>query len=239
MHATSTGSSTPTPRGGTTLAQTLDAQGATDPLDAARHLAPLLDPARARRARSARALCPHDVTVPRYERRVAACSPCRRPAATARPSRSRARSQPRDETLDRLLARAPDRAPARAAARVARRLRPRGRGAPAGRGDARRPAAITASVARRCCRCPRRATRSRASPTTLNDMLARLHARRSSTSALRRRREPRAADAARAACAPSSSSRCAGRARRRSSRRRSARVPRRPSGSRDSPRTCC
>ena len=221
--------------GGATLAQVVDAR---------RDASSTRRPANLRRSSS------------RATRRASrACAGSRRSRSRARPAASWrvlavpprggprrslvARSlEPRDESLDHLLQRAALRGAARAPARVARRLRARRAALRPVEAMRRRAAAISAATPGRACPCRARRTRSRGSPTTLNEMLARLeaafeHERRFVADASHELRTPLALLrtelelALRAAALAT-----------RSSRQRCARPPRRPTACRSSPRIC-
>ena len=159
--------------------------------------------------------------------------------ADRRASRDPARRDRRSERGAHVAARADaDRRPTGAAARRVRRLPARGRGAPAGRGDA---APRRGDLLRDVRRAAAGAAVARRDPAARHDPERDARAARRGPAArapLRRRREPRAADAAVAPPGRSSSSRCGARGRPRSTRPRSGRSRRRSTGSCAWPRAC-
>ena len=223
----------PDAAGGATLAQLLAADG-TIVRNSRAGLAPLIDAADARAvAGGSRVLRSITLKRPEGDWRVIAI-PTRDEVGVVVVARS---LEPREETLRRLFREFLIAAPlalllaslagyglAAAALRPVEAMR-------------RRAAAVTAAAPGRLPVPPAPDEISRLA-TTLNDMLARLKARSSTSGGSSPTRATSCALRWRC-CAPSSSSRCAGRARRRSSRRRCVRPPRRPSVSRGSPRTCC
>ena len=170
--AMSTGHVDPDAGGGTTLAQTLDARGGSD-ASTPGELAAVARSRASRRAPPGGSVLTRS-GLPGTERRVARISPSQAPAARGVVVVARSLA-PARESLDHLLRELLFAAPTRAAARLSRGLRPRCRCPPAGGGDARgaRPRSPRAPALLPVP--PSRDEISRLA-TTLNDMLARLHA---------------------------------------------------------------
>ena len=203
-------------------------------LDAA-GLPPLLSAARRRRASPADALRrPSRSRGPDGDWRLLAV-----PTGGGACGRRRALARAARRDAHRLLRELLIAGAARAPARVARRLRARRRRAAPGRGDApprRRDHRADSPGA--AARARGRDEISRLAE-TLNEMLGRLRGGVRARAPVRRRREPRAAHAARAAAHRARARAAPAALARRARGRACARPPRRPSGCRGSPRTCC